>query len=333
MAEPHPAASHYLPSFITAPGETDVFMVVMGLFLALAVVMFGVLFLRLHSLPDQIAHKSHKLQSEVVCVLCLVALFTHIHIFWIAALLLAMIDLPDFGTSLGRIADSTETMAGRKVRQGGAELPPKTMADVKQADAHEALLEKHGGAMQGNGPVLRRKDAPAPSMGRLFLWRIRSKARGMIAALARWWKRLYSSMADRKVREAGAAEVFDGRRVDAVVLAEYEAASEAPLGVTKTRIDTKAAPYFMEMVRQYVEQRYGSNQLYEGGLKIYTTLDIDLQMAAEEALEKRLTALEAGSVVGRRFSAAWFRWRANLRSSCAVFPSTESNSPPWRWPV
>ena len=104
MAEPHPTASHYLPPFITAPGETDVLMAVMGLFLALAVVMFGVLFLRLHSLPDQIAHKSHKLQSQIVGVLCLIALFTHIHIFWIAALLLAMIDLPDFGTSLGRIA-------------------------------------------------------------------------------------------------------------------------------------------------------------------------------------------------------------------------------------
>ena len=126
MAEPHPAASHHLPAFITAPGETDVLMVVTGLFLALAVVMFGVLFLRLHSLPDQIAHKSHKLQSEIVCVLCLIALFTHMHIFWIAALLLAMIDLPDFGTSLGRIADSTETMAGRKVRGGEADLPPNT---------------------------------------------------------------------------------------------------------------------------------------------------------------------------------------------------------------
>jgi penicillin-binding protein 1A len=75
--------------------------------------------------------------------------------------------------------------------------------------------------------------------------------------------------------------------------AQYETACEAPLGVTKTRIDTKAAPYFMEMVRQYIEQRYGSNQLYEGGLRIYTTIDIDLQMSAEEALEKRLTALEA----------------------------------------
>jgi len=113
--------------FVAAPGETDVLMVVMGLFLALTVMLFGVFFLRLHSLPDQIAHKSHKLQAEIVGVLCLIALFTHMHVFWVAALLLAMIDVPDFGTSLGRIADSTETMAGRKVRQGGSELPPRTM--------------------------------------------------------------------------------------------------------------------------------------------------------------------------------------------------------------
>jgi hypothetical protein len=159
------------------------------------------------------------LQSEIVCVLCLIALFTHIHIFWIAALLLAMIDLPDFGTSLGRIADSTETMAGRKVREGGAELPAKTMTDVKQGDAHAALLEKHGGAMQGGGPVLRRKDASAPSMGRLLWWGIRSKARGIIAALARWWQQLYSAMADRKVREGEAESppktMADVKQVDA----------------------------------------------------------------------------------------------------------------------
>jgi penicillin-binding protein 1A len=73
----------------------------------------------------------------------------------------------------------------------------------------------------------------------------------------------------------------------------YESASEAPLGVTKTRGDTRSAPYFMEMVRQYIDERYGSNQLYEGGLKIYTTLDIEMQKAAEEGLERRLTALEA----------------------------------------
>ena len=74
--------------------------------------------------------------------------------------------------------------------------------------------------------------------------------------------------------------------------AQYEQASEVPLGVTKTRYNAQEAPYFMEMVRQYLDERYGSNQLYEGGLRIHTTIDIDVQHAAEEALEKRLTALE-----------------------------------------
>jgi len=72
----------------------------------------------------------------------------------------------------------------------------------------------------------------------------------------------------------------------------YEQASEAPLGVTKTRYNAQEAPYFMEMVRQYLDERYGSNQLYEGGLKVHISMDIDLQHAAEESLERRLTALE-----------------------------------------
>lgn len=78
-----------------------------------------------------------------------------------------------------------------------------------------------------------------------------------------------------------------------ITRAQYETACEAPLGVSKTRVDSRSAPYFMEMVRQYLDEHYGSNQLYEGGLKVYTTMDIDLQTAAEEALERRLTALEA----------------------------------------
>src|SRR4030095_14214224 len=99
----HPEAPHHLPAFITAPGETDVLMVVMAIFLVLAVMMVGILFLRLHTLPERIAHKSHKLQFEIVAVLGLLALFTHMHIFWVAGLLLAMIDLPDIGRPLNRI--------------------------------------------------------------------------------------------------------------------------------------------------------------------------------------------------------------------------------------
>jgi hypothetical protein len=115
----HPEAPHHLPAFITAPGETDVLMVVMAIFLVLAVMMVGILFLRLHTLPERIAHKSHKLQFEIVAVLGLLALFTHMHIFWVAGLLLAMIDLPDIGRPLRRMAGSLEKMAG--VAPGGGD--------------------------------------------------------------------------------------------------------------------------------------------------------------------------------------------------------------------
>ncbi len=66
----------------------------------------GVLFFRLHSLPERLGHK--KLQFEVVAVLGLLSLFTHVHAFWVAGLLLALIDLPDFQTPLQRIATSLE---------------------------------------------------------------------------------------------------------------------------------------------------------------------------------------------------------------------------------
>jgi hypothetical protein len=70
-------------------------------------------FLHLHTLPERMAHKSQKLQFELVAVLGLLALFTHIHLFWVAGLILAMIDLPDWGTPLLRIAGATEKIADR----------------------------------------------------------------------------------------------------------------------------------------------------------------------------------------------------------------------------
>lgn len=122
----HPVATHHLPSFITAPGETDVLMVVMAVVLVICVLAFGVLFLRLHTLPERMAHRSHKLQFEIVAVLGLIALFTHMHIFWIAGLLLALVDFPDFGGVLGRIAGAVEKIAGVKPdqTQNQSELRP-----------------------------------------------------------------------------------------------------------------------------------------------------------------------------------------------------------------
>lgn len=110
----NPSAPHHLPGFVTAPGATDVLLVVMAGFLILVVLAVGLLFLRLHTLPERIAHRSHKLQLEIVAVLGLLALFTHMHIFWVAGLLLALIDIPDFGQPLRSMARSLEAIAGTK---------------------------------------------------------------------------------------------------------------------------------------------------------------------------------------------------------------------------
>lgn len=124
-SSPHPAASHYLPGFITAPGETDVLMVIMGAILLLAILGFGIVFFRLHSLPERIAHKSQRLQFEIVAVLGLISLFTHMHIFWVIGLILALVEFPDFGTPLRRIASSTEKIAGIEPEQAAPSLVPE----------------------------------------------------------------------------------------------------------------------------------------------------------------------------------------------------------------
>lgn len=48
------------------------------------------------------------------------------------------------------------------------------------------------------------------------------------------------------------------------------------------------APYFVEHIRQFLEEKYGSSKLYRGGLKVYTTLDIDLQESAQKAVIENL---------------------------------------------
>ena len=135
MNELNPVATKHLPTFITAPGDTDVLMVVMTIILVLSVLGFGSLFFRLHTLPERMAHRSHKLQFEIVAVLGLLALFTHIHLFWVAGLLLALIDIPDFGArSLSRIAGSTEKMAGLEPGGGAIDAPSETTVEGKRDD-------------------------------------------------------------------------------------------------------------------------------------------------------------------------------------------------------
>jgi hypothetical protein len=128
----NPVAPHDLPAFITAPGETDILLNVMIGVLVIAVMMVGIVYLRLHSLPEHIAHRTTKVQYEVVAVLGLLALFTHNHLYWIAGLLLAMVQLPDFSTPLAGIADSLSRIArARETAVPRIEPPPPEHASPK----------------------------------------------------------------------------------------------------------------------------------------------------------------------------------------------------------
>ena len=126
----HPAAPHDLPFFITEPGQTDVLFVAAILIVVTMVLLLGVLFFWLHSLPERVAHKSKKLQFEIVAILGLLSLLTHQHIFWVAALLLAFIEIPNFSHPLRSMAQSLEKLAGAGAPQNAAERTAPEIAAI-----------------------------------------------------------------------------------------------------------------------------------------------------------------------------------------------------------
>src|SRR5262249_59267119 len=69
---------------------------------------------------------------------------------------------------------------------------------------------------------------------------------------------------------------------------EAEEAFRQPLQLEKPSGREQAARYFVEHVRQRVEKDLGSESVHRGGLNISTTLDLELQQLAEQALRKGL---------------------------------------------
>ncbi|NLD39535.1 MAG: PBP1A family penicillin-binding protein [Desulfatiglans sp.] len=75
--------------------------------------------------------------------------------------------------------------------------------------------------------------------------------------------------------------------------AERKEALETPIIISKEQENTfDRSPHFTEHVRRYLENRYGRDLLYSGGLKVYTTASLDLQQKAVKALEKGLRELD-----------------------------------------
>ena len=74
--------------------------------------------------------------------------------------------------------------------------------------------------------------------------------------------------------------------------AQAEQARNAPLGLHIAQPEMSAAPWFQEEVRRELEKRFGSEQVHEAGLKVETTLDLDLQKTANRAVLDGLAAYE-----------------------------------------
>ena len=117
----HPLAPEHLPRFLPGPDGSDMLFTIVVWLVIILVLVVGNLYLRLHALPEMMAHRQRSAQFQLVTVMALVALFTHNNYFWIAALLLAAVRLPDYQTPLNSMAESL-----RAAHQPNAEQPRDT---------------------------------------------------------------------------------------------------------------------------------------------------------------------------------------------------------------
>src|ERR1700723_3806348 len=86
-----------------------------------------------------------------------------------------------------------------------------------------------------------------------------------------------------------------------ITRAQAEAAAAEPLGLKLASLRNDLAPYFIEEVREYLEHTYGTAAVHEQGLRVYTTLNIGMQRAADLAVRDGLHSYD------RRHG-----WRGNL---------------------
>jgi penicillin-binding protein 1A len=115
----------------------------------------------------------------------------------------------------------------------------------------------------------------------------------LLAGIPRWPSR-YSPYLNLQASLARRATVLDLMVQEGDISpARAESAKAAPVVLKgKTQRDNVAS-YFIDYIRQDLENRFGYNQLYRGGLNIYTTLNYQLQQKAMEIMEKDLQATES----------------------------------------
>ena len=87
--------------------------------------------------------------------------------------------------------------------------------------------------------------------------------------------------------------VLNGMLEDGKITAAQAADAKAkPIALNLQKDPNSLAPHYVEEIRRYLEAKYGSDQVHEGGLRVYTSLDMDLQKSARQALLDGLAAYE-----------------------------------------
>ncbi len=81
------------------------------------------------------------------------------------------------------------------------------------------------------------------------------------------------------------------RDQDMITPTQFEELSATPVPTERAQAHDGIAPYFVEHVRQILDDRFGG-QLYRAGFRVYTTLDIEMQKAANQAMQRGLDAVE-----------------------------------------
>ena len=129
----HALAPHELPNYLAGPDGSDPLFTAVLVLLVLSLLAVGNLYLKLHAVPEKLAHKHNNTQLQIITVLTLIALFTHNNIFWIAALLLAVVRLPDLTTPINSIAKSLAQLAAKDAEDD--HLPQQSAPPATEPEA------------------------------------------------------------------------------------------------------------------------------------------------------------------------------------------------------
>src|SRR3954451_4761838 len=104
-----------------------------------------------------------------------------------------------------------------------------------------------------------------------------------------------------------------------ITAGEAARAKGTPIRLHLQRAPNSVAPYFVEEVRRYLEGKYGPEEVHEGGLRVYTSLNLDYEKAANQAVLDGLSAYE------HRHG-----WKNNLENVVALGQSVSSyTNPDW----